>query len=221
MRGSFVGSLIVHTAAIVLLFALRASAPLIVPGPDVVQVQLVQQPIRPQPPRPQPPPEKQPEREAPKIKPVAESGVKLSEPKPVPKKAEEDPPPEPEKPPEPQVTSLPSVAVGATGLSGSMTLDSNFEFTYYLLLVRNRIAGNWTAPRGLVTGGQPVRAVVYFKIARDGSIRSAALEERSGREFFDRSTIRAVLVSDPLPPLPEGFDGTDLGVHFGFEYAGP
>jgi hypothetical protein len=40
-------------------------------------------------------------------------------------------------------------------------------------------------------------------------------------EFFDHSALRAVMVSDPLPPLPLGFTGEDLGVHFGFEYAAP
>ena len=30
-----------------------------------------------------------------------------------------------------------------------------------------------------------------------------------------------VTVSDPLPPLPLGFPGSDLGIHFGFEYARP
>ena len=221
MRASIIGSLVVHFVGLIVLFAVKASAPLISPGADVVQVRLVQQPIRPRAPRPKPV-EKQPEREAPKLKPVAETGVKISQPKPKPQpRVEEPPPPEPEAPAEPQVSSLPAAAVGAAGLSGAMTLDSDFEFTYYLLLIRNRIAQNWTAPTGIVSGGEPVRAVVYFKVGRDGSVRGATLEERSGKEFFDRSTVRAVLVSDPLPPLPEGFDGSELGVHFGFEYARP
>jgi hypothetical protein len=33
--------------------------------------------------------------------------------------------------------------------------------------------------------------------------------------------VRAVTISVPLPPLPLGYAGSDLGVHFGFEYAAP
>ena len=45
--------------------------------------------------------------------------------------------------------------------------------------------------------------------------------EASGYEFFDRSALRAILISDPLPPLPVGYTGSDLGVHFGFEFVAP
>jgi hypothetical protein len=48
-----------------------------------------------------------------------------------------------------------------------------------------------------------------------------ALESSSGAEFFDRSATRAVTISNPLPPLPLGWTGGDLGVHFGFEYEAP
>jgi UDP-2,3-diacylglucosamine pyrophosphatase LpxH len=37
-------------------------------------------------------------------------------------------------------------------------------------------------------------------------------------ECFDRSALRAVTISDPLPPLPDGFGGSELGVHFGFDW---
>ena len=31
---------------------------------------------------------------------------------------------------------------------------------------------------------------------------------------------RAVIVTGHLPPLPLGYDGGELGIHFGFEYTG-
>ncbi len=108
------------------------------------------------------------------------------------------------------------------GLSGDVAVDAgNFEFTYYLLLVRNRVSENWSPPAGLALHGQPVRAIVYFRIGRDGEVTGAALETASGAEFFDRSALRAVQLSTPMPPLPLGYEGADLGVHFGFEYAAP
>ncbi len=72
-----------------------------------------------------------------------------------------------------------------------------------------------------MNGGQPVRAVVYFRVSRDGGVSAIRLESPSGVEFFDRSALRAIALSAPLPPLPLGFAGSDLGIHFGFEYAAP
>jgi len=76
-------------------------------------------------------------------------------------------------------------------------------------------------PAGLATGGRRVRAMVYFKIGRRGEVTGVRLEGVSGIEFFDRSALRAVTISDPLPPLPDGFGGGELGVHFGFDWETP
>lgn len=215
MRSAVVGSGVVHAAVIGALFVVRHSTPLVVPGPDVVQVALMDMPSTPTPPAETTPPPK-PEITKPEIKPVDESGVKLEAPKPKPKPAE----PKRQATPAPTL-KLPSAAVGAPGLSGEVAVDApDFEFTYYLVLVRNKIAGNWTPPSGLA-GASGAKVVVYFRIARDGSVLGAQLESGSQFEFFDRSALRAVLVSDPLPPLPLGFGGSDLGVHFGFGYTAP
>ena len=66
-----------------------------------------------------------------------------------------------------------------------------------------------------------METVVYFRIVRDGGIGSLRLETTSGYEFFDRSAVRAIQLSDPLPPLPLGYSGGDLGVHFGFQFLAP
>jgi protein TonB len=217
MRGSILGSATVHLAGLILLFAVKYSAPLIIPG-DVVQVSLTDMPtIRPAAP-PSPTPREEPE--APEIEPVEETGVKIAPPKPIAKPKEPEPATKVE--PSPANPQVPYARVGSAGLSGAVSVDqADFAFTYYLLLVRNKIAQAWSPPSGLVTGGQPVRAVIYFKIARDGSVTGVAVESSSAREYFDRSAVRAVVISNPLPPLPEGFSGSDLGVHFGFEYGGP
>jgi TonB family protein len=66
-----------------------------------------------------------------------------------------------------------------------------------------------------------VRAVVYFRVGRGGEISGLRIETPSGQELFDGSSLRAVTLSDPLPPLPLGFPGGDLGIHFGFEWESP
>ena len=113
----------------------------------------------------------------------------------------------------------PTAALGIPGLSGDVSVDaSDFEFTYFLLQVRNQIGRNWGAPAGLVTRGEPVRCTVYFRIDRLGRLTDVKLEDASGVAFFDQSAVRAVNISSPLPPLPAGYGGSSLGVHFGFQY---
>jgi TonB family protein len=59
---------------------------------------------------------------------------------------------------------------------------------------------------------------VHFKIDGLGRVMDVKLEVGSGVAFFDQSAVRAVNVSSPLPPLPAGYGGSTLGVHFGFQY---
>lgn len=215
MRSAVMGSTAIHLVVIGALFVVRQAAPVLVPGPEVVQVSLADMPAA-TPPVPTPPAPK-PEIQQPEVKPTDVTGVKLAKPKPKPKTKPEETKPAEEPPP----AALPYAAVGPSGLSGQVAVDAkDFEFTYYLVLVRNKIASNWTPPSGLA-GAAGARCVVTFRIARDGSIGGARLESGSAFEFFDRSALHAVLVSDPLPPLPLGFGGGDLGVHFGFAYQTP
>ncbi|MGH7729660.1 MAG: TonB C-terminal domain-containing protein [Candidatus Eiseniibacteriota bacterium] len=219
MRGSIVGSGVMHLALLVALFYVRTPVSLVVPGPEAVQVALIDPTARipAAPPIPETPP---PEPKLEEIKPVEDTGVKLAPETPKKKKKAEKAPEE--SPPPQEVATLPSAAVGSAGLKGDLALDvRDFAFTYYLLLVRNKIAANWEPPAGLATGGRRVRAVVYFRIGRDGEVTGVTMETASGLEFFDRSALRAVMLSNPMPHLPFGFGGGDLGVHFGFDWEAP
>jgi TonB family protein len=110
--------------------------------------------------------------------------------------------------------------VGIPGFSSQLQLDiENFEFSYYLVAVRNKVSSNWSPPAGLGTQTTRARTVVYFRIMRNGRVGDAKTESQSGFVLFDQSALRAVLRSEPFPPLPGGFPGGSLGVHFGFEYA--
>ena len=219
MRGSVVGSGLIHVGLVAALFYVRTPMSLIVPGPETVQVALIDPSAllqaTPPPREPTPPTPAKPE----EIKPADDTGVKLA-----PVTPRKPPPPRPpdEQPPPQETPVLPSAAVGSAGLRGDLSLEvRDFAFTYYLVLVRNKIAGNWAPPAGLATGGRRVRSVVYFRISRGGEVSGVRLEAASGYEFFDRSSLRAVMISDPLPPLPLGFAGGELGIHFGFDWEAP
>jgi len=115
-------------------------------------------------------------------------------------------------------TALPKAAMGASGLSGTLAVDGDFRWTYWLLAVRSAIDRNWGGSPGVITGGKPIRATVYFRVDRGGRIKDVRLTESSGVAFFDQKAVRAVTVSDPLVRLPEDYRNDWVGVHFGFEY---
>lgn len=213
MRGAIIGSSLVHLVLLIVVLAVRHGGSIVIAGPDVVQVSLLD-PVTaaaapaaaPQKPVPAP--------KLSELKPEHEKGVRIAPP---PKKAKPAEPREETPPP-----TLPYAAVGNAGLRGQVAVDArDFEFTYYLMLVRNRIAQNWAAPSGIAPGATATRAVVYFRIGRGGEVTGVQLESGSGVDFFDRTAVRAVILSDPLPPLPLAYTGADLGVHFGFEIGGP
>ena len=169
-------------------------------------------------PSPAPPPKKKTEQRA-KMEPDRTPNKPRDQVKKLPKGEEEEPQPvsDPEDESEPESEEA---TVGA-GLAAGVKVDAvNFEFTYYLIALRNRIGQNWSAPAGVVSRGQPVKTTVYFRIQRDGRVVEPRVENSSGINFFDQSAVRAVLISNPVPPLPMGYEGEELGVHFDFEYTG-
>jgi TolA protein len=85
------------------------------------------------------------------------------------------------------------VAVGTT--------SSEFKFPPYLAIVREKIEQNWNPP----PSSRNVTAKVLFKILRSGRVDDPKLEKSSGQFYFDQAAIRAILLSSPFPPLPEGF----------------
>jgi periplasmic protein TonB len=218
MRGALIGSGLAHLIVVAALLIVRHRAPLHVATSDVVQVSLADpSALAAVTPPPAPPPVVH--KQEPEIAPEEAEGVKLEKPKPTPDKKPE--PRQQTPPPSLARTALPLAQIGNAGLSGEMSVDQgDFAFTYYLVLVRNKVAQNWNAPGGISSGGK-VRCVVYFHIGREGRVSGVQLEQGSGVDYFDRSAQRAVTLADPLPPLPIGFPGSDLGVHFGFEYQQP
>ncbi|HNX94928.1 MAG TPA: cell envelope integrity protein TolA [Holophaga sp.] len=105
-------------------------------------------------------------------------------------------------------------AQGGMGLIGDLD-GANFPFVWYLQQVQNRITGNWSR----MSNAQG-RVQIYFRIKRDGSLEGIRVDSPSGNGGLDQSALLAVKRSDPLPRLPEGFDGGTLGVRFWFSYTG-
>ena len=75
----------------------------------------------------------------------------------------------------------------------------------------------WSRP--VVPGGltAPLRVTVRFEILRGGALADIALASTSGHPPLDRSALRAAYDANPLPPLPDEFEGDRLAVNFYFE----
>jgi len=223
MRGTVIGSTAIHLALLSVLFIVHPARTIVLPGPDVVQVALIGDLAPPPPP-------------APVVKandavvPDEDQGVRIEKPKAKPKpevkqqpklaqNAKPSPVPRDDTPPPAAAKQLVlPMAQVANGVSGQVAVDdASFEFAYYLQIVRAQIARNWTPPAGSNEGQ---RVEVYFRVSRSGEISELRVETGSGNDIFDDSAIRAVTITEQLPPLPLGYAGSDLGIHFGFEYTG-
>jgi TolA protein len=107
-----------------------------------------------------------------------------------------------------------SVAGDPSGLT-SMAIDApRFPFSYYLSAVERKVSQNWFSSES--GRGEGYSCVIYFRLARDGSVGDVNVEKSSGSQYFDRSAQRAVRSSAPFPPLPRAFEDPWLGIHFTF-----
>ena len=99
------------------------------------------------------------------------------------------------------------------GTSLSAFDSADFNYSYYVTRMLASIGANWFKP----TDQSVSPPVIFFRIARDGSITDVRIERSSGLPFVDRAAQRAVMASSPLPPLPADFHESSLGVHLKFQ----
>jgi periplasmic protein TonB len=159
-------------------------------------------------------------------------------PKPKPKPPEKEPPKKepvknPVEKPKPQ-RDLPKVGSADTtkvlqselprvgDLKGAMQMRVDgpaLPYAYYLAMVQRKLATYWEPPGGLAQAGVETSAVVWFRIERDGSVRTNYVEEPSGMNLFDTAALRALERALPMPPLPVEYPGESLIIHVRFVYS--
>jgi len=98
----------------------------------------------------------------------------------------------------------------------SLQAEGGIVSSFYLNIVLNKIAENWYNP--YQNTNLNLKAVVYFKITREGKIEEVKIEKTSGKEDYDDYCKRAVLLTKNLPPLPDDFRADALKIHLEFEY---
>jgi protein TonB len=183
----------------------------------------------PEPPVPEPPKSKpKPEPERPIPKPAKEDVPALPDKRDKPKPEK----PQPEKP-RPAATGTGNNAAGTApqgpingeaGRRGAPTgnplgttsfgsqiagLDNpDFKFGYYIDQLLSAIDSKWVRP----PLGNDVKAVVSFRIQRDGSLTELEVAQSSGYNSFDLAALRAVQNASPFAPLPRAYRNDSLGV---------
>lgn len=126
------------------------------------------------------------------------------------------PPPEPAPEPRPQLerpfqqarTVDDSLAGSDDAETPVVGYDSDdFTYEYYTDSMLRAIEARWTRPPM-----EGVEAVVFFRVASDGTVSELELIESSGVARFDNAGLRAIELASPLPPLPVSFHKPSLGV---------
>lgn len=101
------------------------------------------------------------------------------------------------------------VEAGAYGLGvGSASGDD--KFALYYTQVWQKVRSNWTLPPEWRSPN--VEAIIIITVRPDGLILESRFEKHSGLPLFDQSAARAVELSNPLPPLPQGLTGKSLEI---------
>ena len=93
------------------------------------------------------------------------------------------------------------------------------DFWPYLIKVLSSVRRNWFAviPES-ANMGRTGRVVIQFAIARDGSVPKLVIAGPSGAEALDRAAVAGISASNPFPPLPNEFKGSQVRLQLVFKY---
>jgi len=107
---------------------------------------------------------------------------------------------------------------GEGGLSFGEGGDFGERYGWYVASVRSRISGNWLLSTISPSILKAPRLYMTFTILRDGTVSDPEITQSSGIAEVDRSALRAVLASNPLPPLPPDYGGNRVKVNLYFDF---
>ena len=91
---------------------------------------------------------------------------------------------------------------GRPGLLSKKVLE---QIDLYKLEIAYHIEKKWAFSEHLTGDRTDLEAVLVIKIMPNGEIRDIWFEKKSGNSYFDDSVYKAIKKSNPLPPLPKGY----------------
>ncbi len=106
------------------------------------------------------------------------------------------------------------VKISGRGAAGSRSRQQLEAIEIYKLEIRYHILKNWVYSSQLAGTDEALRTVIGINIAADGRITDTWFDKRSGNDYYDNSALKAVMKSNPLPRLPDGYETYTLGLEF-------
>jgi TonB family protein len=105
--------------------------------------------------------------------------------------------------------------------SGFFGVPEGFPLGDYANMIKERIKGKWFIPSNLKNSQG--HTTIIFYIGRDGRFSNARIEPSasSGNTSLDLAALKAIIDSNPFPPLPKGFPGDRIGAKFVLSYNEP
>jgi TonB family protein len=107
---------------------------------------------------------------------------------------------------------------GPGGLSVGEGNSFGLRYAWYVAAMRSRISASWLLSLISPSIVSAPRVYITFEILRDGTITGVEMTQSSGIPEVDRSALRAILASNPLPALPSDYAGTSVKVEFYFDF---
>ena len=98
-----------------------------------------------------------------------------------------------------QKTGKLTAGSNAGGISGGPIND------IYKAQIAYQIEGNWAFSEQLLKRHGDLQTLVAVKVLPSGHIEDIWFQKRSGDTYLDDSAYRAVMKSNPFPPLPRGY----------------
>lgn len=96
------------------------------------------------------------------------------------------------------------------------------DFRPYLIQVLAAVRRNWYAvmPESVRFGARG-RTVIQFSISRNGQVPKLVIAVPSGLEALDRAAVASISASNPFPPLPGEYQGSEIRLQLVFSYNMP
>ena len=107
--------------------------------------------------------------------------------------------------------------IGPTGGSGAGVARVQESIIIYQAEIQYQIQKNWAFSQQLAGDNTELEAVLAIKVLRNGEIEEIWFDKKSGNEYLDESAYRALVKSNPLPPLPNDYMRPyyKIGLRFG------
>jgi colicin import membrane protein len=117
-------------------------------------------------------------------------------------------------------TSSRRAGSGGTGLGGGPGrggIAVQESIRIYQAEIQYQIQKNWAFSQQLAGNTAELEAVLAIKVLRTGEIEDIWFDKKSGNAYLDESAYKAIVKSNPLPPLPNDYVRTyyKIGLIFG------